>query len=134
MKVLLTIFCLLVTANAFASPAVSYSCIGKNKATNETVVFSVMFSDWAMKESYTNESITIEKVAGQTLDEATAVTYQMHGANKKNDCKKNSQGEINMASDFFMEPLSNSTADWTVTVKTSCKQQPLDLKGYCFND
>jgi hypothetical protein len=119
------------SVNAFAAGAVAYSCIGKNAVTGEAVVMELLFSDSAPGAGYTNESVTITKSGGIELKKA--IVLQMYDANTKNECQKNSQGEINMSGDLNMEPTKQGDiADYTIAFKSLCgKDKSFDLKAYC---
>lgn len=117
---------------AFAAGAVEYSCIGKNKVSGEAVVFSLMFSDHARDVGYTNEAITIEKSGGFNLEKP--LVLQMFGASKKNECKKNEQGEILMSGKAFsMDPAQEGQPySYRVKFKVSCGEEAsFDVDAAC---
>lgn len=113
---------------AFASPAVTYNCVGKNKLNGESVVFELLFSDHDREVGYSNQSITVTKRGWEVL--AKPITFQMYGASEKNNCKTNEHGEIFMHGGFSMDP---SVDDYGVSFKTSCNAETaMDVKGVCF--
>ena len=133
MKKLLVIGSLLIfSTDAFAGSAVGYSCIGKNRADKESIVFSVLFSDSAPEAGYTNQSITITSKGGIELEKA--IVLQMSGATRKNHCTTNELGETYMKGGFDMTPTpeSNPAADYKVKFKSNCgADQKYDVNAYC---
>jgi hypothetical protein len=122
---------LTLSTNAFAGAAVAYTCVGKNKVNNEAVVFEVIFADHAHEVGYTNQSVTVLKRGWQDL--ATPITFQMFGANAKNNCKKNSNEEINMHGGFEMDTVPGDLADFAISFKSACREdQKFDVKGLCY--
>lgn len=120
---------------AFASPAVSYSCVGKNKVNGEAVTFNLVFSDYGREEGYTNEAITILKKSWEDRS-APAIVLQMHGATPQNDCQKNEQGETYMNGPFSMDPTEEGNlAAYKISFQTGClADRKLDVQAYCFFD
>lgn len=129
----LTFLALTTSTSAFAAPAVSYSCVGKNKANGEAVPFNLLFADHGREEGYTNESITLLKKSWED-DSTPAVVLQMHGATAQNDCRKNDLGEIYMNGSFTMDPTEEGNiAAYKISFKTDCVAgRKLDVEAYCF--
>lgn len=122
----------LLSVNAFSAAAVTYTCVGHNKAANEAVVFELMFSDHAREVGYTNQSITIQKRGYEQL--TNPITLQMFGATKKNNCKLNENNEYNLhASNFKMDPAPGDLPAYEVSFKSACENdQQFDVRGVCF--
>lgn len=121
------------SVTAFASPAVGYSCVGKNKSNGQAVVFDLMFSDWAREEGYTNQSITITKNGGE-YELSKPQTLQMSSATAANECKKSPDGATYLNGlHFLMEPLPQGMfADYAVTFALACPgAEKLDVQAYC---
>lgn len=119
-------------ANAFAAPAVGYSCVGKNKADKQSIVFSVLFSNWSQGPGYANQTITITSKGGVEIN--VPVVLQMSGATDKNKCKKNDMGEIYMKSAISMTPTATNdpSADYKIQFKLDCgADQTYDVSSYC---
>lgn len=132
-KVLVSSVLLFVGFDAFAGAAVGYSCVGRDNFKNEAVVFDLLFSDSAPKVGYTNQSITITKKGGLSLE--PGIVLQMFDAKTKNKCKKNDIGEFYlMASDFDMQPQADGEmGDYLVSFKIECGADiKFDVKGLCF--
>lgn len=135
MKTPLILSTLLLTlaSPAFANMAVTYSCLGKNKVNGASVLFELQFSDYAREAGYTNQSITVLKRGWERLEKP--VVFQMYGATKRNQCKKNDLGEIYLDADLEMTPTAqgDERADYTVSLKAHCgkAEDKLDVKAYC---
>jgi hypothetical protein len=134
-KMILSLAASLFASNALASGAVSYTCVGKNAPDRESVVFELLFADHGRGVGYTNQSVTITQKGGMNLPQP--IVLQMYGANSKNHCKKNKQGEIYLGTDLNMTPTpEGSNAAYTVTVQADCgaPSEKLDIKADCFFD
>ncbi|RZA06324.1 MAG: hypothetical protein EOP11_10655 [Proteobacteria bacterium] len=123
---------LLLSANAFASPAVSYSCVGKNSVTKEAVTFEVLFAESDLELGYTNQAITVTKQGWET----SPVTFQMYGATKANACQKNESGELYHSAGFKMDSVKKgSLGDFTMSFRANCGERlDFNVKGVCFFD
>lgn len=128
---ILSSFALCFCASAFASPAVSYTCVGKNNVSGEAVVFELLFADYAPGHGYTNESITIIKRGWEQLQKP--LVLQMKGATNENNCEINEENETYMHGGFEMVPAENITPDYKVSFKSACREdQKFDVSGYCY--
>jgi hypothetical protein len=128
MSAVFGIVSLLATANVFAAPAMSYKCVGLNKTTQQAVVFDVDFSEYDPSFGYANQSISVSYNGG---DLKKAVIMQMTSGKKKNECKKNSEGEINiLASGFESGEESDADRSSKVAFKTKCAGG-FDVVGTC---
>jgi hypothetical protein len=123
---------LFLSTHAFASPAVSYSCAGKNSVTKEAVTFEVLFAESDLELGYTNQAITVTKQGW----ESAPVTFQMYGATKANACQKNENGELYSAAAFKMDPVKKGAlGDFIVSFRTNCGDRlNFNVKGVCFSD
>lgn len=129
MKMILASMALLLSTSAFASGAVAYKCIGRDALTSSSISFDLLFSDSAPGEGYTNESITITGRSWETLELKNQTIYQMHKANKRNNCKV-VDGQIMLKTNLKMTP-SKEVEGYTVEVKSSCVGAALDVKAVC---
>jgi hypothetical protein len=133
MKILFSALALLsLSPAAFASPAVSYSCVGRNAVTKEAVTFEVLFAESDLEHGYMNQAVSITKEGWAVPEEPS--TYQMYGATKENACQKTPEGEVYMHGDFEMLPTKkNAVGDFNATFKVNCgERRNYDVKGVCF--
>lgn len=128
MKTLIaSIFALLSAQAAFAAPAVSYNCVGKNAVTNKSIVFNLVYSEWEASEGYTYQAVEVLKEGFEMLKEPKVLFLN---ATKACD---NNQGAIGMP-DFKMTPTKQgAVGDYLVRFKLSCgSEYKFDVKGVCF--
>lgn len=135
MKTLIATLAILTatSASAFAAPAVTYMCVGKDAASNQAVNYEVMFSNSVFGHGYGNQSITVTQRGWEVIEGGKV--FQMAGAKKKNKCKKNEMGETYLpGSDFSMEPTADGQpGDYIVSFKAACGEDATyDVKGVCF--
>jgi hypothetical protein len=120
--------------NVFAGAAVNFNCTGKNTASGAPVLYEATFADSAPEVGYTNQSVTVLKEGWEVLEKP--LTFQMYGARTSNVCKKNENGEINMAgkTSFSMVPVkAGSVGDYAINFKIKCGSTVnYDVKDVCF--
>ncbi len=101
MKTFIALFALMTVSQAFAGPAVQYDCKGLDVISKKQIEFSVLFADHDMSVGYTNQSISINKVGNAIFRKS--INFQMFGATKRNECKLNENGEINLRGVNFQD-------------------------------
>lgn len=133
MKQTILVFIALLSAQALASPAVIYSCTGKDSLSGQAITFDLTFSEWAPEIGYSNESVTVLRQGWETL--ANPIVLQMFDGNDQNACSRNEVGEIYMSSEHFkMEPTAQGDiADYKVSFKSDCADAKFNLEAYCFH-
>ena len=127
----------LMTAQVFAAAAMEYKCTGVNKVDRSAVEFDVTFSDYDRSGGFGNQSVMITKIGDQELE--NLVSFQMSGANAKNNCKISGLGEVYMdskISGFSMSsPDKNEQGGEVTMFKYSCGARlDLDIVGVCTLD
>ncbi len=120
----------LTAASAHAAPAVSYSCIGKNKVTDQSLAFTVTFSEWAPDTSYTYQAVEITREAWEDLE--TPKVLRLTDSSTE-ACKAHPESGINFPFPFSMDlTKEGEIADFVVTFKGDCgKGSNYDVRALC---
>lgn len=132
MKSLLMILITSMSAQVFAAGAMEYSCTGVSRSPRAAIEFSVVYSDYERSAGFTNQSVTVTKFGDH--DVSSPLSFQMFGANKKNNCTLSSGDEIyvdSKISGFKMSPANKGQEGEVTTFKMSCPTFVLDVVAVC---
>lgn len=115
---------------AHAGGAIEYSCTGIDRTNdNQSVVFSVLFSDYAREAGYTNQLVAVTRRGGVELTEP--MRLQMYDATGR-QCQHDEYGSVYLEQFSWKSRGENRAAPYKVEFKLNCSQAlRFDVSGYC---